>query len=499
MHAATGEVIAYIDDDAWPDPDWLRHVVTTLERGFQAVGGPNLPPEEDEGLVAQAVADAPGGPVHVLLSDREAEHIPGCNMAFRRDALLAVDGFDPRFRIAGDDVDLCWRLHERRAAVGFSPGAVVWHLRRGSVRGYLRQQHQYGRAEALLERKWPERYNATGHLTWCGHVYTGGRSRSPWRRWRLYYGRWASEPFPDGGVAPPSLVATLPALPEWYLVIGALAALSLLGIEWRPLLAAVPLLALAVTATVAVAALSPVPTVDRRGRRRALVHRSLVTLLRVLQPAARLIGRLRLGLAPWRGHVTTSRAWPLPATGAIWSERWASQQERLARLQEHLRRDGAVVRAGGGWDRWDLEVRGGVLGAMRLRVGVEEHGEGRQLVRLRSWPRMSAAVIALAVALVALCAGAALSGAPVATVVLATSATALLTGGVLHCTTASGIIRAGLGAEREHSARPRLSVAATRSGGGDGNGRVGHPISTNGATAVRRADAGDRREGEVLS
>ena len=45
-----------------------------------------------------------------MLSDDLAEHVPGCNMAFRRAAIEAVGGFDPQFRIAGDDVDVCWRL-----------------------------------------------------------------------------------------------------------------------------------------------------------------------------------------------------------------------------------------------------------------------------------------------------------------------------------------------------------------------------------------------------
>jgi hypothetical protein len=45
-----------------------------------------------------------------------------------------------------------------------------------------------------------------------------------------------------------------------------------------------------------------------------------------------------------------------------------------------------VVRSGGDWDRWDLQVRGGLLGVARLRIGIEEHGAGRQLVRVRSWP-----------------------------------------------------------------------------------------------------------------
>ena len=50
-------------------------------------GGPNVVPADDP-WIAQCVARAPGGPTQVLLDDRIAEHVPGCNMAFRRDALL---------------------------------------------------------------------------------------------------------------------------------------------------------------------------------------------------------------------------------------------------------------------------------------------------------------------------------------------------------------------------------------------------------------------------
>src|SRR5207245_2021241 len=84
---------------------------------------------------------------------------------------------DPQFRVAGDDVDVCWQLQKRGWTLGFSPAAVVWHHRRDSVRAYWRQQRGYGRAEALLEAKWPEKYNSAGHLTWTGRVYGRRRGR----------------------------------------------------------------------------------------------------------------------------------------------------------------------------------------------------------------------------------------------------------------------------------------------------------------------------------
>src|SRR5262249_27311736 len=89
LHAATGEVIAYTDSDCFADPDWLTLLVRQLlGSGAHAVGGPNLTPED--GRLAACVAAAPGQPTHVLESDQVAEHVPGCNMAFRREALLAI-------------------------------------------------------------------------------------------------------------------------------------------------------------------------------------------------------------------------------------------------------------------------------------------------------------------------------------------------------------------------------------------------------------------------
>ncbi|MDF2760315.1 MAG: glycosyl transferase, family 2, partial [Thermomicrobiales bacterium] len=215
--AATGEIVAYTDDDARPDPHWLTYLAATfLTTEHAAIGGPNIAPPGD-GPIAACVANAPGGPVHVLLTDQVAEHIPGCNMAFRKDQLAAVGGFDPRFRVAGDDVDICWRIQKKGWTIGFSPGAMVWHHRRNSVRTYWRQQQGYGRAEALLEAKWPEQYNAAGHLNRAGRLYGQGWTRALGsRRSRIYAGTWGSAPFQSVYQPAPRLLVTLPLMPEWY-------------------------------------------------------------------------------------------------------------------------------------------------------------------------------------------------------------------------------------------------------------------------------------------
>jgi GT2 family glycosyltransferase len=177
--AASGRVLAFTDDDCEPDAEWLlrlRRAFVTSGGLFAAIGGPNLPPPPlDE---AQAVvAAAPGAPSHVMIDDIEAEHLPGCNIAVTREAFDGIGGFDPAFHTAGDDVDFCWRLRDAGMRLGFSPGAFVWHWRRPTISGFLRQQTGYGRAEKMLIRKHPQRFTARGHTRWLGFVYGGGPVR----------------------------------------------------------------------------------------------------------------------------------------------------------------------------------------------------------------------------------------------------------------------------------------------------------------------------------
>ena len=188
--------------------------------------------------------------MHVLLTDEEAEHIPGCNMAFRKSSLQAIGGFDPAFRTAGDDVDVCWRIQQGGWSIGFSPGAMVWHHRRGSIGAYWRQQRGYGTAEALLERKWPEKYNTVGHLSWSGRVYNGGTA---FRRQRIYGGVWGTAPFqsvygPES--EPPFWILQTP---EWSLIVLLLAGVASLGVLWRPLLWMLPIAVAAVAGPIVVA------------------------------------------------------------------------------------------------------------------------------------------------------------------------------------------------------------------------------------------------------
>ncbi|MGI8430325.1 MAG: glycosyltransferase [Solirubrobacteraceae bacterium] len=423
LAASMGEIVVYIDDDAMPDPQWLTYLVDAFARtDFVAIGGPNLPVPGD-GAVADAVAAAPGNPIHVLLSDREAEHIPGCNAAFRAAALREVGGFDARFVTAGDDVDVCWRLQGRGWRIGYCAAAVVWHHRRGNVLAYLRQQRGYGRAEAMLERKWPARYSAGGHVTWRGRVYgdAAPRHATGRLRWRVYHGVWGSALFQSLYEPARGDMNALLLMPEAYLAIGLLTLLCALGAVWTPLLTLTPVLVvvagvLAVRSASA-AARARFPTSGLAGTE-ILARRWLTALLHVAQPLVRLEGRLRYGLTPWRRFSKSGRAVPVTRRLERWSEEWIDPTDWLRSFEQGITRSGAVVRRGGDFDSWDIETRGGTLAGVRITTAVEEHGSGRQLVRMRCRPSWSTGAVVMTLLLVALSAAAALDGsAPVAIII----------------------------------------------------------------------------------
>jgi len=128
---------------------------------------PELPAAREQ-LGARRRGGITGGATHVLLSDDVAEHIAGCNMAFRRDVLLHMGGFDPIYRAAGDDVDICWRLQDaaspsasaRPPCLAFPPQHVKAYI--GTAR--------YGKAEALSIPSTPSA-QLFGQAKWLGRIY----------------------------------------------------------------------------------------------------------------------------------------------------------------------------------------------------------------------------------------------------------------------------------------------------------------------------------------
>jgi GT2 family glycosyltransferase len=407
--ASTGDIIAFTDSDCVVDPDWLHYLAATfLASGEAAVGGPNLAPPEDS-LVASCVAASPGGPLHVLLNDEEAEHIPGCNMAFRREVLEEIGGFDPLYRAAGDDVDVCWRLQERGYRIAFSPAAMVWHFRRNTVNAYVGQQRGYGKAEGLLYFKHPQRFNALGYSRWRGRIYGGiyslFTSLFSLRRPVVYGGVFGRGLFQTLYQPPSSFFSYLPFTLEWNVVAAVLFAYALLrgGGAW---LGTIPLL---LTWTCCLTAAMRA-RVDARAD--SLRGRLLIALLTYLGPLLRCLERYRWlarGLSavePVRYEGRASELavswWKGTRSTAFWTEDGLEKEVLLQGLQGVVAARKYIVVVDRGWSEWDLEVYGGLWSRGRVKVATEYHGAGRHVLRakcaLRSslFTQLGAAGLALA-------------------------------------------------------------------------------------------------------
>ena len=147
--------------------------------------------------MAQCIARAPGGPTHVLLDDRIAEHVPGCNMAFRRDALLAIGGFNPivpaRRRRCGRVLAAAGaRLEDRLRVVG----ARLAPPSRRPSRPTGGSRSATARARRWLMAHHPEKF-LDGHMLWRGRIYSPlPFVRSLWGT-RINAGVWGTAAFPS--------------------------------------------------------------------------------------------------------------------------------------------------------------------------------------------------------------------------------------------------------------------------------------------------------------
>jgi len=135
---ARGDIVAFIDDDAVPEPTWLTHLVAPFEEASIAqAGGTTL---GRNGISVQHAAawvtytghsiacPSPGTePFIVPVKDGLHPRLHGTNMAFRRAVLLEHGGFDPRFSFYLDETDMTLRVAQAGGVTLCMPKAVVHH------------------------------------------------------------------------------------------------------------------------------------------------------------------------------------------------------------------------------------------------------------------------------------------------------------------------------------------------------------------------------------
>jgi hypothetical protein len=300
--------------------------------------------------------------------------------------LEEVGGFDPIFRKAGDDVDICWRLQQRGYKLGFSPGGFVWHHRRSTIGAYLRQQRGYGEAEALLALRHPEYFDSSGGSIWRGRIYHQASMGVTFSKPVIYYGMFGTGFFQTLYTAKPAFALMLCTSLEYHVLI----TLPLLVLSF-PFPALFPIGVASLLFPIGICAAAGAQARLPKNKLR-LWSKPLVALLFFLQPIFRGWSRYqgRLSIRP-----TPSAAYEhLVALGkkdrgedlefsAYWSETQIERVDFLRAVLDRLDQQGWQSKPDAGWSNFDVEIFGSRWSNLQLVTAAEDHPGGRRLIRCR--------------------------------------------------------------------------------------------------------------------
>lgn len=380
---ASGEILAYTDDDCIADEDWLSYLMLGFqEEEWSAVGGPNIPPQP-RNRVEAVVAAAPGAPAHVLLTDTEAEHLPGCNLAIRKSAFDAIGGFRAQYVAAGDDVDVCWRLREAGGKLRFIPGAMVWHHRRYTVGAYLRQQRGYGTAEALLMKDHPERFGVLGGARWSGGIYGDRAASLHLKEGNIYHGPMGDGLFQGIYSQGPHCWLDWMSGVIWILL---LILSLLLNMPW--LAAGILVLSFGLAVCRLRSQTHPPFTLNFR---ETFLLLGLCWVQPVLREWARLKGMIAKRATPgWQRFWVSGSSFRRPrklslpvGELAFWSESGQDRKQWLDQLRLLMQKQQLTVREDDGWRLFDLETEPHHAVSRAYLTVTEYHGQQRCLTRVR--------------------------------------------------------------------------------------------------------------------
>jgi len=162
---ATGEILAFLDDDAFPVPSWLTKAAEVFlsDESIGAVGGPAVTPDSDSlsqqasGLIySSALVGGSYRFRYIPQERREVDDYPTCNLLVRKDVFDAVGGFDTGFW-PGEDTKLCLEItHRMNKKIIYDPEVLVYHHRRRMYKPHLRQLWNYGLHRGHFVKRFPE-------------------------------------------------------------------------------------------------------------------------------------------------------------------------------------------------------------------------------------------------------------------------------------------------------------------------------------------------------
>lgn len=159
---AKGDIIAFLDDDAAPEPQWLAQAVRHFSRpDVGATGGPAVTPASDTRLahLGGCVYSSPlvSGPArfrYVPERFRTVDDLPSCNLLVRTSLLREIGGYSTRYW-PGEDTILCLEIVKRGFTIVYDPFAIVRHHRRPLFGPHLRQVGRYALHRGFFARRFP--------------------------------------------------------------------------------------------------------------------------------------------------------------------------------------------------------------------------------------------------------------------------------------------------------------------------------------------------------
>ena len=159
---AAGEILAFLDDDAYPDKNWLKEAILIFKESdnIGCVCGSAMTPESDSilqrgsGLVySSPLVSGNHGFRYVPGKRREVRDFPSCNFLIKKDLFFAVGGFDKPFW-PGEDTFLCLKVLGTGKRMIYSPKVLVYHHRRSLFKGHLNQIKSYALHRGYFAKKY---------------------------------------------------------------------------------------------------------------------------------------------------------------------------------------------------------------------------------------------------------------------------------------------------------------------------------------------------------
>jgi len=160
---AKGQILAFLDSDAYPFSSWLKYGVRYFKSDeVAAVAGPGITPITDgfwrraSGIIFSSYIV--GGDCkfrYVPLMHREVEDYPSCNFLIRKDIFDKIKGFNTKF-YPGEDTILCYKITKKeKKKIIYDPDVIVYHHRRKLLFEHFKQVKNYAYHRGYFAKKIP--------------------------------------------------------------------------------------------------------------------------------------------------------------------------------------------------------------------------------------------------------------------------------------------------------------------------------------------------------